>query len=100
MKTLPMRVNKLRVVQMWLYKHLLKKYLQRNAAIALGNSGDRTHVPYLVEALRDPEPLVRGYAAWAMGRLGGAEARSSIERAFSQEADESARREMESALAC
>ncbi len=77
-----------------------KKYLQRNAAIALGNSGDRSHVPYLVEALKDPEPLVRGYAAWAMGRLGGEEAHASIERAFSQETDESARVEMESALAC
>jgi len=76
-----------------------KKYFQRNAAIALGNSGDRSHVPYLAEALRDPEPLVRGYAAWALGRLGGAEARSALENALRDETDEKARGEMNSALA-
>jgi epoxyqueuosine reductase len=76
-----------------------KKYFQRNAAIALGNSGDRSHVPYLAQALEDPEPLVRGYAAWALGRLGGAEAKAVVEKALSQEKDESAKGEMEAALA-
>jgi len=76
-----------------------KRYFQRNAAIALGNSGDRSHVPYLAEALQDPEPLVRGYSAWALGRLGGEEARAAIEKALDTESDESARAEMEAALA-
>jgi epoxyqueuosine reductase len=76
-----------------------KKYFQRNAAIALGNSGDRSHVPFLMQALNDPEPLVRGYAAWALGRLGGAEARSALENALRDETDEKARGEMNSALA-
>ena len=76
-----------------------KKYFQRNAAIAMGNSGDRSHVPYLAQALEDPEPLVRGYSAWALDRLGGEEARAAIEKAFAMETDESARSEMESALA-
>ena len=76
-----------------------KKYFQRNAAIALGNSGDCSHVPFLIEAMRDPEPLVRGYAAWALGRLGGAEARSAVETALRAESDEGAREEMDSALA-
>ena len=76
-----------------------KKYLQRNAAIALGNSGDRSHVPYLTQALEDPEPLVRGYSAWALGRLGGEEARAAIEKALRVETDESARVEMEAAMA-
>ena len=76
-----------------------KKYFQRNAAIALGNSGDRSHVPYLAQALEDPEPLVRGYAAWALGRLGGEEARAAIKKALNVETDESAKGEMESALA-
>jgi len=75
------------------------KYFQRNAAIALGNSGDRSHVPYLSQALEDPESLVRGYSAWALGRLGGEEARAAIEKAFSRETDESAKGEMEAALA-
>ncbi len=76
-----------------------KKYFQRNAAIALGNSGDRSHVPFLAQALADPEPLVRGYAAWALGRLGGAEARVAIEKALGVETDDGARGEMRSALA-
>ena len=76
-----------------------KKYLQRNAAIALGNSGDRSHVPYLAQALEDPEPLVRGYSAWALGRLGGEEARATIRKALAVEADDSAKGEMEAALA-
>ncbi len=76
-----------------------KKYFQRNAAIALGNSGDRSHVPYLVQALQDPEPLVRGYSAWALGRLGGDEARLAIEAALKVETDESAKVEMGAALA-
>ena len=76
-----------------------KKYLQRNAAIALGNSGDRSHVPYLAQALEDPEPLVRGYSAWALGRLGGDEALTAIKKALTVETDEAAKGEMEAALA-
>jgi len=75
-----------------------KKYFQRNAAIALGNSGDCSHVPFLIEAMRDPEPLVRGYAAWALGRLGGSEARNAVEQALRTETDEGARVEMRTAL--
>ena len=76
-----------------------KKYFQRNAAIAMGNSGDRSYVPYLAQALDDAEPLVRGYSAWALGRLGGDEARAAIEKALAMETDESAKSEMEAALA-
>jgi epoxyqueuosine reductase len=88
------------VVRPIMYNYIRhKKYFQRNAAIALGNSGDRSHVPFLAAALRDAEPLVRGYAAWALGRLGGVEARSSIEQSLSVETEDMARGEMESALA-
>jgi epoxyqueuosine reductase len=47
-----------------------KAVLQRNAAVALGNSRDSGAVPPLIEALRDRKPLVRGHAAWALGELG------------------------------
>lgn len=52
----------------------------RNVAVALGNSGDRRAVYALVEALDHPEPLVRGHAAWALGRLGQPDAREPLQR--------------------
>ncbi len=62
-----------------------KKYLRRNAAIALGNTGDSDHVPVLVRALEDPEELVRGYSAWALGRIGGLKARGILESGLKRE---------------
>jgi len=41
----------------------------RNVAVALGNWGSREAVPVLARALDDPEPLVRGHAAWALGQI-------------------------------
>jgi len=61
--------------------------LLRNACIALGNIADRDSVPALARALGDAEPLIRGHAAWALGRLGGAGARTSLEQALSREPD-------------
>ena len=43
--------------------------LLRNVAIAMGNSGNGKYIPLLTKALGDPEPLVRGHAAWALARL-------------------------------
>ncbi|MCK5586479.1 HEAT repeat domain-containing protein, partial [Candidatus Bipolaricaulota bacterium] len=60
---------------------------------------DRSHVPYLTQALDDTNPMVRGYSAWALGRLGSDEARAAIVKALKVETDESARGEMEVALA-
>lgn len=48
--------------------------LLRNAAIVLGNSDDRSAVPALCNAVNDEEPVVRGAAAWALGKIGGDEA--------------------------
>ncbi len=44
--------------------------LLRNACIALGNLGDPSATLPLAGALDHAEPLVRGHAAWALGRLG------------------------------
>jgi epoxyqueuosine reductase len=46
-----------------------KAVLQRNAAVALGNSRDPQAVEPLIYALADGKALVRGHAAWALGRL-------------------------------
>ena len=67
----------------------------RNACVALGNLGDPAHIPILVHALRDPEPLVRGHAAWALGRLG---AREALEEVLKYEVDAYVREEIELAL--
>jgi epoxyqueuosine reductase len=82
-----------------------KGVLQRNAAVALGNSRDPYAVAPLIEALTDRKPLVRGHAAWALGNLHGvcnaellARTRVALHTAISSESDVWAREEMESAL--
>jgi epoxyqueuosine reductase len=47
-----------------------RKRLARNAAIALGNAGDRGAAPALERSARDdPDEVVRESAAWALARL-------------------------------
>jgi epoxyqueuosine reductase len=76
-----------------------KHQLQRNAAVALGNTGDPRAVPPLVRSLdREPNALVRGHAAWALGQLGGTMARAALEKAQESDADPDVRREAELAL--
>ena len=88
-----------RTVQPIMYNYISeKKYFQRNAAIALGNGGDPEHVPALDRALADPEPLVRGHAAWALGRIGGRRARTALEARLAGEAAPFVRAELQDAL--
>ena len=61
--------------------------LQRNACVALGNRGDPVAIPALRRALVAGEPLVRGHAAWALGRIGTAHAQSAVEDAKANESD-------------
>ena len=70
--------------------------LRRNAAIVLGNRGDDAALPALTAALRDEDAVVRGHAAWAIGRLDRRHA--SLEAALVHETDERVRREIERAL--
>ena len=50
-------------------KRAKRRGLLRNVAVALGNWGSADAVPVLTAALGDPEPLIRGHAAWALGRI-------------------------------
>lgn len=75
-----------------------RKYFQRNAAVALGNSGDPEMVPHLSQAMEDPEELVRAHAAWALGRLGGAGARRIREACVPRESGVHAKEEIKAAL--
>jgi epoxyqueuosine reductase len=47
-----------------------RRGLLRNVAVALGNWGDAQAIPFLRQALDDPEPLVREHAAWALDQMG------------------------------
>ncbi len=64
-----------------------RRGLLRNIAIALGNSRNPAAIPALVRALEDPEPLVRGHVAWALGELGTQNARLALERQRTREPD-------------
>jgi epoxyqueuosine reductase len=76
-----------------------RRGLARNAAVALGNVGSEADVPHLARALAEhDEPLVRGHAAWALGRLGGGAARRTLVSARGSEPDGSVRSEIEAAL--
>jgi epoxyqueuosine reductase len=50
-------------------KRAKRRGFLRNVAVALGNWGDVAAVPSLTAALSDEEPLIRGHAAWALGRI-------------------------------
>jgi epoxyqueuosine reductase len=76
-----------------------KKYLQRNAAVALGNYGDPTYISVLIEALNtQPEEMVRGHAAWALGKIGTKEAKEALENFLSKEPSTSVCSEIKYAL--
>ncbi len=73
--------------------------LARNAAVALGNSGDESAVPPLTQALLGHDlPMVRGHAAWALGRIGGGAARRALDLAWMRERDTNAWAEIALAL--
>jgi epoxyqueuosine reductase len=86
-------------VQPLMYNYIKeRKYFQRNAAIALGNQRDKAFVPDLAIAMNDPAELVRGYAAWALGQIGGRLAKQILEKYSGQETAESVRKEIAAAL--
>jgi epoxyqueuosine reductase len=80
-------------------KRAKRRGLLRNVCVALGNSGDQRAVPALIEALDHAEPLVRGHAAWALGQLGGTEARKALETNLLIEDDAEVQQEIRCALA-
>jgi epoxyqueuosine reductase len=79
-------------------KRTNRRGLLRNAAVALGNWADPVAVPALVRALADAEPLIRGHAAWALGRIATADAQRALRQAWATESDEWVREELQLAL--
>lgn len=79
-------------------KRTRRRGLLRNVAVALGNRGAPEAVPALAAALNDEEPLVRGHAAWALGRVGTAGAVQALSSRAEAETDEWVREEITLAL--
>ncbi|MHC0038572.1 tRNA epoxyqueuosine(34) reductase QueG [Pseudoneobacillus sp. C159] len=76
-----------------------KKPIQRNAIIALAHFKDETAVMDLVEVLnKDDRPVIRGTAAWALGKIGGDEARAALIKASEKEQEDSVIKEIEKGL--
>ena len=76
----------------------------RNVCVAMGNwladedRPDPAAVELLVACLSDPAPLVRGHAAWALGRSASTEVASVLDRRAAREADPWVRSELACAI--
>src|SRR5690625_2780857 len=76
-----------------------KNPLQRNAMIGLAHFKDETAVDDLIAVMtEDVRPMIRGTAAWALGKIGTKKAREAIKRALIKEKDERVIVEMEKGL--
>ncbi|SDN35450.1 epoxyqueuosine reductase [Fictibacillus solisalsi] len=65
-----------------------KKPIQRNAIIALAHFKDTSAVGDLVQLMKeDQRPLIRGTAAWALGKIGSEAAKNELISAKEQEKD-------------
>ncbi len=77
-----------------------KNPIQRNAIIALAHFRDVTAIPELVSLLQeDIRPVIRATAAWALGKIGGEEARQALLAVFPMEENELVQTELQEALA-
>lgn len=81
-------------------KRAKRSGLLRNAAVAMGNTGNPAALPALSRSLvNEPDPLIRSHAAWALGQIGGAPAKRAVERARKSDPDPETAHECELALA-
>lgn len=76
-------------------KRIKRRGLLRNVCVAAGNWGSQTAVVPLARLLHDPEPLIRGHAAWALHQIGGPQARTALAQARQTETDRAVRSEIE-----
>ncbi|KIL46737.1 tRNA epoxyqueuosine(34) reductase QueG [Jeotgalibacillus soli] len=77
-----------------------KKPIQRNAIIALAHFKEESAVPTLIDIMKnDVRPVIRGTAAWAIGKIGGAEASDALIVQHRHEKDEEVLEEIKKGLA-
>ena len=71
----------------------------RNCCVSAGNQRRPEYVSHLAGCLAEEESaLVRGHAAWALGKVGGGEAVAELENALAGEEDEWCKEEIHLAL--
>ena len=76
-----------------------KNPLQRNAMIALAHYKDETSVDELIAVMtEDVRPVIRGTAAWSLGKIGTEKALAAIEDALEKETDDRVIVEMKKGL--
>lgn len=76
-----------------------KNPLQRNAMIGLAHYRDETSVDELIAVMNeDVRPMIRGTAAWSLGKIGNEEALEAIQDAMLKEKDDHVRFEMQKGL--
>jgi HEAT repeat protein len=67
------------------YKVETERGTRNMIAVALGAVGHAASIPVLIEALKSPDPGLRGSAAWSLGALGAVEALDDLQQALSIE---------------
>ncbi|ARK29095.1 tRNA epoxyqueuosine(34) reductase QueG [Halalkalibacter krulwichiae] len=76
-----------------------KKPIQRNAIIALAHFKDQQALPILADLLKkDPRPVIRGTAAWAIGVIGSIEEKRLLDEVKNTEKDDKVLREIDKGL--
>ena len=77
-----------------------KKPIQRNAILALAHFKEDAAIPELLQLLKqDERPVIRGTAAWALGKIGGEGVEEALLVAKEREQDEEVLAEIEKGLA-
>lgn len=64
------------------------RYFKRNAAIAMGNSGNEKYVPDLISVLSNTDEMLREATSWALGSLGTQEALEALVKHQNEENSE------------
>ncbi|ANU26002.1 tRNA epoxyqueuosine(34) reductase QueG [Planococcus versutus] len=77
-----------------------KKPIQRNAILALAHFKEQSAVPVLIQLLQsDERPVIRGTAAWAIGKIGTDEGLKALKQVQQLEKDGEVQEEIQKGLA-
>ena len=69
-------------------KRTKRRGLLRNTVVAMGNSGEKDFLPFILECLEDEEPLVRAHALWALWKIDGSKSKDILVNHKQTETDE------------